>query len=285
MAVYQPTAIIGNSTVLVSLGARGEIMALFYPHIDFPQNIHEGMPAVYFGEPGAGKLSWTFEPEWQAEQQYPDDANILETRLVHARRGLRMTIRDLVHPTAHVMVRRFEVENAGSDAIEATLYQYLDLQLGETEAKNAIHYHPERGSAAQYWRNISIAISGDPFDQIQCGKGREPTSAKKQMLSGALAGQTEDIGEVDFAAGWRLTLAPGESATRLLLLAAGPNEAEALAEADLAREVGYDRLLDVTQQHWHKWLGRSRRLQVEPEIEKTYHRSLLAIPRQVDELT
>jgi oligosaccharide amylase len=283
MAVYQPTAIIGNSTVLVSLGARGEIMALFYPHIDFPQNIHEGMPAVYFGKPGSGTLSWTFEPEWEGTQEYPDDSNVLETRLFHARRSLRMTICDLVHPTANVMARRFEVVNAGSERLQATLYQYLDLQLGETEAKNAIHYHPDRSNAVQYWRNISIAVAGDRFDEFQCGRTRGPTSAKKQMAAGALGGQVEDIGDVDFAGGWRLTLGPGESATRLLLLAASSNEAAAMADTDLAREVGYERLLDVTQQHWRKWLAHSRRLKIEPHLEKTYHRSLLAIPLLFDD--
>ena len=46
MPVYQPNAVVGNSQVLVTLGARGELMTFFYPHIDFSQNIHEGMPAV-----------------------------------------------------------------------------------------------------------------------------------------------------------------------------------------------------------------------------------------------
>ena len=46
MPVYQPNAVLGNSRVLVTVGANGELMTLFYPHIDFAQNLHEGMPAV-----------------------------------------------------------------------------------------------------------------------------------------------------------------------------------------------------------------------------------------------
>ncbi len=66
MAIYQPTAVVGNSRLLVTLGSKGELMGLFYPHVDFPQNLREGMPAVYFfGEGAAGYLSWTFAPEWQ----------------------------------------------------------------------------------------------------------------------------------------------------------------------------------------------------------------------------
>ena len=40
MPVYQPSAIVGNSRVLVTVGLHGELMGFFYPHIDFAQNLH-----------------------------------------------------------------------------------------------------------------------------------------------------------------------------------------------------------------------------------------------------
>ena len=56
MSVFQPNAVLGNSRTLVTLGSAGEIMTFFYPHVDFPQNVQEGMPAVYLGARGAGHI-------------------------------------------------------------------------------------------------------------------------------------------------------------------------------------------------------------------------------------
>jgi hypothetical protein len=37
MAVFQPTAIIGNGRVLVTLGHSAELMAFFYPSVTTPK--------------------------------------------------------------------------------------------------------------------------------------------------------------------------------------------------------------------------------------------------------
>ena len=113
MPVYQPSAVVGNSRVLVTLGLRGELMTFFYPHIDFSQNLHEGMPAAYFpGERGrSGHLIWTFEPSWQASQRYLGSTNIVETELSHVPTGLSLRITDMVHPSEPMLLRRFTARN------------------------------------------------------------------------------------------------------------------------------------------------------------------------------
>ncbi len=65
MGIYLPTSAVGNGRVLATLGSAGEIMTFFYPRIDFAQNIHECLPALYIGEPGHGLFAWTFEPKFQ----------------------------------------------------------------------------------------------------------------------------------------------------------------------------------------------------------------------------
>ncbi|NIR01889.1 MAG: glucan 1,4-alpha-glucosidase, partial [Gemmatimonadales bacterium] len=133
MPVYQPNSVVGNSRMLITLGLRGELMTFFYPHIDFSQNLHEGMPAVYFlGESGRpGRLLWTFDPSWQATQRYVDRTNIVETELSHVPTGLSLRITDLVHPSEPVLLRRLLVRNPTSKALRVKLFQYLDVQLGE----------------------------------------------------------------------------------------------------------------------------------------------------------
>ena len=288
MAVYQPNAIVGNSHVLVSLGARGEIMTFLYPHIDFPQNVHEGMPAVYFPaeDGGAGRLAWTFEEPWEGGQRYVGRTNIVETRLRHVGSGLELRIVDLVHPGEPVLVRRFEVANRSSRPVQCTLLQYLDLQLGEVEHRNAVHYHPDRALAVAYWRNICFAVAVDSLEEFGCGRaGEGANSAKRQMEQGRLNKQMEEIGDIDLAVGWNLRLRPGGEAAHELVVAADSNEWAAAERAERAREVGWQALYDQTCERWEAHLAGARTVQIEPDLQEAYYRCLLGLDLLADART
>jgi oligosaccharide amylase len=283
MPVYQPSAIVGNGQSLVSLGDRGEIMGFFYPHIDFPQNLREGMVAVYFGHAGHGHLCWTFEPTWHGAQRYLPRGNAVETQLFHAPSGLELRIVDFVHPRRDLMVRRFTASNSSAQSITATIYQYLDFNLGEVGQRNALRYLPDQHLAIQYWRNLAFAIGGSPFSQVQCGKDERPNSAKLDMEDGRLAGQAEEIGDVDLAVGWHFRVAPGKESHHTLLIMAAPTEAAAVQQLHRAKQAGFDRLLRATELHWATHADQARRVRVDPDIEETYDRSLLAIPLLFDQ--
>jgi len=285
MPVYQPSAIVGNSRVLVTVGPHAELMTFFYPHIDFAQNLHEGMPAVYFPAAGtSGRLIWTFDPSWEASQRYVGHTNILETQLSHTPMGLALHITDFVHPSEPLFLRRFQAHNPTSRMLRAKLFQYLDLQLGEVEHKNAVHFHPERNVAAAYWRNICFAIGGSLFDEYGCGRAgpSSPTSAKRQMEQGTLNRQTEEIGNIDLALGWELNLGPGEWAGRELIIAADSSELAAVERAAAAVNLGWEALLGWAHSRWEDHIARSAPPHIEGDLAEAYYRCLLALDLLAD---
>jgi GH15 family glucan-1,4-alpha-glucosidase len=263
--VYQPNAVVGNSRILVSLGANAEMMSFFYPHVDFSQNLHEGMPAVYFSPEGSrsGELVWTFDSSWESRQRYAGRSNIVETDLKHAPTGLSLRITDLVHPSEPVFLRHFQAANTSDRRLRAKLFQYLDLQLGEVEQKNAVHFHPERHVAVAYWRNICFAIGSPALDEYGCGRSSpgSPNSAKRQMEQGGLNRQSEEIGDIDVAVGWALDLAPGQRVARELIIAADSNELAAVERLNGARELGWEALLQWARSSWEEHLAQARPLQ------------------------
>ncbi len=289
MPVYQPNAVVGNSQVLVTLGSHGELMTFFYPHIDFSQNLHEGMPAVYFlsGEGRAGRLVWTFDDGWESGQHYVGRTNIVETRLTHTASGLGLTITDLVHPEECALLRRFVATNASQKPIRAKLFQYLDVQLGEVEHKNAVHFHAERSLGVAYWRNICFAIGGSAFDEYGCGRASAGSqdSAKRQLGQGALNRQSEEIGDVDVAVGWDIFLNAGESTSRDLIVAADSNEIAAVARADGLRDLGWDAVLGWTRARWEEHVQKAVSIDIEDDLAEAYYRSLLAIDLLADPVT
>jgi len=285
MPVYQPSGIIGNGRALVGVGERGELMSFYYPRIDFPQNLNQGMPALYLGEPEKGHLEWTFEGTWQAEQTYLGRSNILHTHCPHRRLGLEVLFTDFVSPDLGVLVRQVEMKNAGADSWAGTFYQYLDLQLGEVQSRNAVRWIAERGLFAQYWRNMAFAIGGDRFDQYGCGKAgaASPNSAKLGMAKGRLNSNSQEIGDVDLAVGWNLRLAPGEKTTRLLFISAAGNEEQAVRSLEEAYRRGYQALLQGAEKDARTFLAGARSLKIPADLEEGYWRSLLVLRLLFDE--
>lgn len=285
MPVYQPNAVLGNSRSLVTLGAAGEIMSFFYPHIDFPQNVQEGMPALYLGEPGHGRLSWTFEEAWQKRQAYVPRRNILVTELTHPANSLLLTITDFMHPRRDLFVRRFQLRNAGDRPCQGVLMQYLALRLGEMARKNSARRLDAAQVTVQYWRHICFAMGGDPCDATQIGKagGLSGNSAKHDMADGFLSNQREELGDVDTAYAWNYWLQPGEAFERLFLISASTSEATALLQLQRARDEGFDELHALTDHWWDAWLSSAAPVAIPEPFVEIYYRSLLATRLLFDE--
>ncbi|HEX2948621.1 MAG TPA: glycoside hydrolase family 15 protein [Armatimonadota bacterium] len=285
MPVFQPNAILGNSRSLVTLGGAGEIMTFFYPHIDFPQNIQEGMPAVYLGSPGQGHLTWTFDDVWQKRQSYVPRRNILVTELHHVTAGLTLTITDFIHPRRDVFVRRFTLKNNSGHDQKGVLMQYLALRLGEMARRNSARRLDNEHAIVQYWRHICFAMGGDPFDATQIGKagGLSGNSAKNDMQDGYLSNQREELGDVDTAYAWNFWLRPGEEFHRLFLISAATNEASALSQLSRAYQQGFDELYELTDRWWSAWLSSAAPVELDQQLTETYYRSLLATRLLYDE--
>ena len=278
MPVYLPTSAVGNGRVLATLGGAGEIMSFFYPRLDFSQNVQECMPALYVGDPGRGRLVWTFDAAFSKHQYYLPDTNIVRTELVLDHPSVAMTLTDFCPPKTTALFRTVRLENRGDERFHGSFGHYFDLRLGEVWGKQAVGYDPAAGHFLQYFRGIAIAVGGTAPDLWRCGKSLQydHRSAKYDMADGHLEGQLEDIGRVDFAGFKHLDLAPGESLEFTLIIAAGSSREEAQEmERTLAAE-GAQAALEATQSKWHKWLEQRISLHVPEDIDAAFRRALLA---------
>jgi oligosaccharide amylase len=254
-------------------------MTLFYPRLDFAQNIEECLPLLYVGQPGHGQLRWTFDPAFSRCQAYEPDTNIVVTVLTLPDLALTLTLTDFCPPETTALVRRMRLENRGPEPFAGSLGHYFDLRLGEVYGKQAVGYSPEEGYFLQYFRGTAVAVGGSRPDVWRCGKSLayDDRSAKKDLEDGHLSGQIEDIGRVNFAGLHHLNLAPGESWEGWLILSAGPSREEAVALLQRLQATGAQALQEETRRYWQSWLSRRRPVQVPGDIEAAYRRSLLAL--------
>ncbi|HCU35725.1 MAG TPA: hypothetical protein DGT21_09770 [Armatimonadetes bacterium] len=292
MPVYLPTAAIGNGRVLATLGGRGEIMTAFYPHIDFAQNVHELLPALYIGEPGQGRLVWAYEDDFTSSQAYLPGTNILRTRLECRSEAVEVTLTDFVpapddgEPDSAI-IREIAIANHGRSEFVGAFGQYFDLRLGEVAGKQAVRYDYPTGRFMQYFRDIAVVVGGAVPDQVRCGKAGywDERSAKNDLPDGYLNGQAEDIGDVDFAQLFALRLPPGQSRTLTIIIAFATDLHGAEEALHRLHTIGPQALLSRTDAYWHDYLRRRVPVCVGPELEQAYERALLMLGLLQDRVT
>ena len=112
MSKYFNNAIIGNSKILGCLNEAGEIIRLYYPQIDYFQNIDE----FRMGFAENGRISW-FNDAYSKKQYY--DGNIVYTELNFD--GYQVLQRDYVLIRKNVVVRKLKFNR------KANLFLYSKL--------------------------------------------------------------------------------------------------------------------------------------------------------------
>jgi GH15 family glucan-1,4-alpha-glucosidase len=288
MPVYLSTSVVGNDETLLTLGHAGEIMAWFYPHKDHAQHIYQCLPAVYNGAPFHGHLHWTWGDEWQREQQYLPDTNIVQTTLTSHLLGAQIILTDVVPVDDAVLLRRIEVKNIGTSRLVAGIFHYGDWNMGGIRMGNALRFDAARRMLVQSHRDASAAIGGDALETWQCGKAGEGwgSNAQRDLEDGHLNQQDLEIGDVNWSCGFRVDLHEGESTEKLLVFALAPHSEEALQLAERAIGSTFETHLQAATEKDHAWLQPGlQALQVGggaeqlPEVLLTaYKRSLLCLP-------
>jgi len=238
------------------------------------------LPAIYVGDPGHGVFHWTFSPAFRRSQAYFGPTNLVRTQLDLVTPPLQILVEDFCPPDTTALIRHFCFTNTSDRHFRGTFLHYFDLRLGEVAGKQAVSWHPQVGYMLQYFRDIVMAVGGTRPDRWRCGKSldqRSPASAKEDLLDGHLNGQPEDIGQVDFALGYRLDLAPGQQQSVDLFLCAEVNANRTSVQMQDLVKRGYPALRDATREADEQWLAQARSVKVNSSLEAAYQRALLSL--------
>lgn len=267
---FLPAAVLGNSSLLVTLSARGEVERVFWPHVDGPQHLGE----LRLGICANGRTSWLDEAPFSWEQSYDGDTSILRT--VAEDSGRRVEIVDFVHPDDPLLVRRVRCDTPTS------LVALCRPVLGEAPSFGAAYVDPGSGALVFYRRNVALAVWSSVaaesavgptgrdstvgvVDAARDGRLAGDTLAHRQPLEGALAGPSA-----------------GE-ATILVAFGASPQAALALVQAHRDRAHECERRRRARD---GAVIASARSPLQGPEgLERLYRRSLLVLEDLADRST
>jgi len=263
--MLQPNAILGNASLLVTLGMKGEIQGLFHPRRDFAQHIRESMAGIHIN----GRTYWSNNHEWHNTQDYQERSCILETRLSHPL-GMEIEIIDFTPPQMPVLVRRFKIKSSGG----GKFFYYSHFDVCEMGQKNSGFCDTQANILVQYWRDYHIGIKTTPrFQEWQIGKVLDPvwwTNAKLGAENGQLQNNLEDLGDINTAIG--LPLPEGQEVTVYIGIAKSRQKIYNLLQETASKNP--DLLLRETETHWNNWISRAANVKHHP---RHYHRALIQL--------
>jgi oligosaccharide amylase len=288
MPVYLPTAVVANANTLLTLGHSGEIMGWFYPSKDHSQQIYQCLPCVYVGPPHHGTLHWAYGDEWQRHQFYDGDCNICVTELTSHGLHLQIRFTDVMAENEATFLRRIEVKNLGTMYVQTGVFCYGDWNMGGIRTGNGVRYDHAQRVLVQTHHDVSLALGGDALETWQCGKAgmQWGSNALKDLDDGALNRQDLEIGDVNWAFGFNVEVAPGETVSRLAVFALNGVEAVAMQNLQNAIGKGFDAFAAERRETDMHWLapglnalratGGEESLPL--ELQLAYRRSLLCLP-------
>lgn len=265
------------------MGRKGELFGYYYPRRDHAQHVEDSLACLHTGN----SLLWTNSNEWNSIQNYIEDSNIVTTKLYHES-GLRISIIDMVHPELPVLVRRFKVQSLNK--FSGRFFYYSNLHVGESSMKNSAFCDSEEHLIAQYWQDYYIGLYGFPnFSDWQIGKAMDTiwwTNSKYDMEDGKLQKNKEDIGNINFAAGWDLELEPDEFTEFTIYIGAAPTRPLLYKRMRELSKMPLDIVFEKTREHWIMWLSKKKVLKMpglegynnlRQELFNAYNRSLLTL--------
>jgi GH15 family glucan-1,4-alpha-glucosidase len=279
--MHLPTAASGNGLVLATFGRSGELMGFFYPHIDYAQNIREGMFALCVPGPSGPVLHWCFSETWNRRQQFTPGSNVLVTELQQESPGLTIRVTDAFPPEHPALLRRFEITQRHPRPGHV-LYQYLNASIGDVDRRNTVHWLPESSAVVQQFRDIVLAVCAtEPFG-VRCGTVQRGaiSDVKRGMEHGTVRGNEQCIGDVDFAVGFDI---PAQERIELtVILVGGRTRAEALNRAAKLRAADLPALVEQAHARSRRYVAAAPAC-TDDELNAPYQRAVLSLADLYDE--
>jgi GH15 family glucan-1,4-alpha-glucosidase len=255
---FRPAALIGNSSLLVTVSERGEIERIFWPNVDHGQHLGE----LRIGLERAGETLWLDDAPCSWRQTYLDGSSVLRTTTDVQDSTVEVT--DVVTPEGPVVARR--IRSSAAERLVVRIAPSLD---GD-ERSGAGYVDPGSGALVFYLRGVALAVqlvASDVEMTLSESNGREPTHdvvVHKAPVEGTVAGALDR--------------------EALLLVAFGATPDEAIARLRRPASVGFD-VLESEREAYDRETVALAAPPVEEAVSGLYARSLLVLEQLTDRQT
>ena len=255
---FRPAALIGNSSLLVTISERGELERIFWPNVDHGQHLGE----LRMGVERDGETLWLDDEPCSWGQTYVGGSSVLRTSTQI--RGATIEVTDLVTPAEPVLARG--IRSSAAERLVVRIAPSLD---GD-ERSGAGYVDPGSGALVFYLRDVALAVelvAPEAIAALRESNGREPTQdvvVHRAPVEGSITGALDR--------------------EALLLVAFGATPDEAIARLRRPAAVGCD-VLESERIAYDRETVALAAPSADDAVTTLYARSLLVLEQLTDRQT
>ena len=248
------TLVAGNGRILLTVNEHGEWNELFYPYPGQFQQLHEARLGIF--DVRANRFTWLGQDHGAPVAQRPFGAGQLPES-VWSGDGIRLVVRDHVHPNHDLVVRVVRV--SADPPRPLRLFAYHAFQIAESMYQDTAFLEPSVPSLVHYKRGYYFEFFADPaFSHAACGehtlKGLQGTYVDAE--DGRLEGRPVAHGAADSVLEWDVEPPAGGEAEIHLFLAAGRSLPAVHEVREYVRRGGAPRFVREAERFWESWADR-----------------------------
>jgi glucoamylase len=277
---YINNAVIGNGSMLGCISDKGELLRLYWPHIDYPQHLYAFFTGIKLKNID-NSAAWFHEPWLTHEQRYLKDTNVLETVCTNLYAGWRVNQMDFVLPDSNVLIRKYVVENLSDNEMDADIILY-SRALSTSPEITCSMYNFTHNALMHYRNSYYTAISGSlKPNGFQLGNNSHDNVRNGKLFGADYIGMMSDG-----AVSWELGKVAAKSYKEFsIYLSTGSTAKEAIALLKKTKATSVAGLLSHTRVYWEEYTDRAVKLVTGNEkIDRIYRRSILVFALMSDKL-
>ena len=267
---YLTDAILGNSSMLVSLTKDGQAQRIVWPNIDFPQHLNRFYVGIR-GLPGSNRTYFFHDDMWTHKQRYLPKTNILETEAFMESLDLHASQTDFVLPDKNILVRHISIKNESSKPLSLAVTLYSDFMIDEKKRYQTVFFDETSDCMVHYHREYAFAVGSDQeVKKLQCGASVDDVVYGK--LNGSRIINRSSSG-IEYE---QMDLEPGDEKCLTLFITAAHGHENAIALLNEAKRDSYESHFLKTDNYWKHYLNEADPIEInDPSINNIYERSLL----------
>lgn len=274
---YLINGIIGNSSILASLGENGQIYRLYWPNIDLFQHLGEIRTGIFI-EGNTDKTLWTDDTAFfKHKQYYIKDTNILCTECFNNENSILIKSTDFAVPNKDLLIRKYSMINKGLKDIKLKFIFYMSMYITENSLYNAVSYNVENDSIVYYRNNYMFMLSSTDISE-----GFQGGNAYEDAEGGNLSGNVSSLGS-EGALSYNFLLKSKEQKEISFYLICAHSYSSLIEKHKQYIKYDPNYLEQQTLEYWKSFLyGCKLITTIEKEQQEVYKRSILAIKLLTD---
>lgn len=276
---YYNEAIIGNKNLKATFSKKGELLRLYYPHIDFRQFIDELTVGIKVNDSRLINLADDINNIYL--QNYIEQTNILNTEITNTYFNLKIVQTDFVPIKENILVKKYKFVNNHNIDLNVDLLVYSTLLSNDNNVVSGLY---KDGALMQYMHDYTFSIfsKNKPFSY-------QINNTKENISEGHIGGKDYVGMSVDSSISYNVgILKPNEETEIDIILTVYDNKKnfEKIEDQNIRlKKIDIDKHFADTKKYWKGYLKKHDTLNMpepinekERKIKKIYERSILLFP-------